>query len=81
MAEVTTAEAGGAGSQERLSHEMGMHTEQLRGRTQQKFFEFNLADERASFSLPTPSTSISTSAPRSTPRTCRSAMSTSGFAS
>jgi len=52
MAEVTTAEAGGAGSQERLSHEMGMHTEQLRGRTQQKFFEFDLADERASFSLP-----------------------------
>lgn len=57
MAEVSLAEAGGAEAggetrQERLSHEMGMHTEQLRGRTQQKFFEFDLADEQASFSLP-----------------------------
>lgn len=52
MAEVSLAEAGGETRQERLSHEMGMHTEQLRGRTQQKFFEFDLADEQASFSLP-----------------------------
>jgi methylamine---glutamate N-methyltransferase subunit B len=35
-----------------VSHEMGMHTEQLRGRSQQQFFDIDLAGEHGGFSLP-----------------------------
>lgn len=35
-----------------VSHEMGMHTEQLAGRTQQKFFDVDLTGEAGGFSLP-----------------------------
>jgi glutamate synthase domain-containing protein 3 len=38
--------------QERLSHEMGMHTEQLTGRSQQMFFDIDLNEEHHGFSLP-----------------------------
>ena len=48
MAEVRQT-SGGQGS---ISQEMGMHTEQLRGRTQQKFFEIDLNEQHAGFSLP-----------------------------
>ncbi len=34
------------------SHEMGMHTEQLRGRSQRKFFDIDLGEEHGGFSLP-----------------------------
>ena len=44
--------------------EMGMHTEQLAGRTQQRFF--STRGGRAASPIPTPSRSISTSAPNST---------------
>ena len=49
MAEVKQAAGAGQGS---LSQDMGMHTEQLRGRTQQKFFEIDLSEQHAGFSLP-----------------------------
>ena len=52
MAEVTLAEAKDASAQARVSHEMGMHTEQLRGRSQQKFFEIDLKEQHGGFSLP-----------------------------
>lgn len=48
MAEVRQT-SGGQGS---ISQEMGMHTEQLRGRTQRKFFEIDLNARHAGFSLP-----------------------------
>jgi methylamine---glutamate N-methyltransferase subunit B len=48
MAEVKSASSG----QGNISQEMGMHTEQLRGRTQQKFFEIDLNEQHAGFSLP-----------------------------
>jgi glutamate synthase domain-containing protein 3 len=51
MAEVRAANADAA-EQLRVSHEMGMHTEQLRGRTQQQFFDIDLDEEHAGFSLP-----------------------------
>jgi glutamate synthase domain-containing protein 3 len=35
-----------------VSHEMGMHTEQLAGRTQQKFFEIDLNEQHSGFALP-----------------------------
>ena len=38
--------------QERKSHEMGMHTEQLTGRTQQVFFDIDLNEAHHGFSLP-----------------------------
>ncbi len=38
--------------QERLSHEMGMHEEQLTGRSIQKFFDIDLGEEHHGFSLP-----------------------------
>ena len=38
--------------QERKSHEMGMHTEQLTGRTQQVFFDIDLSEAHHGFSLP-----------------------------
>jgi glutamate synthase domain-containing protein 3 len=38
--------------QERTSHEMGMHTEQLRGRSQQVFYDLDPNDAHAGFSLP-----------------------------
>ncbi len=50
MAEVMPGERGA--DQARLSHEMGMHTEQLRGRSQRKFFDIDLAEEHGGFSLP-----------------------------
>jgi glutamate synthase domain-containing protein 3 len=50
MAEMTSAERqAGAVS---VSHEMGMHTEQLRGRSIQKFFEIDLDEEHSGFLLP-----------------------------
>ena len=51
--------------QERRSHEMGMRTEELAGRTQQRFFELEGEEER--FATPSrPSRSTSTRRPRST---------------
>src|SRR5215208_4649852 len=44
MAGVTTT------SKDHLSHEMGMHTEGLRGRTQQRFFD--IAEEKVGFGYP-----------------------------
>jgi methylamine---glutamate N-methyltransferase subunit B len=38
--------------QERTSHEMGMHTEQLRGRSQQVFYDLDPNDAHTGFSLP-----------------------------
>ena len=52
MAEVIPAEARDAAAEGRVSHEMGMHTEQLRGRSQRKFFEIDLSEEHGGFSLP-----------------------------
>ncbi len=49
--------------------QMGMHTEQLAGRTQQRLL-LGRARRRTS-SIPTPTTSTSTSAPSSTPAGCR----------
>ena len=56
--------------QERRSYEMGLHTEQLKGRSQQRFFDVDLKKPSTSLCR-TPTTSISTSAPRSTPRRSR----------
>jgi glutamate synthase domain-containing protein 3 len=50
MAEVTVA--GPRSAQEQLSHEMGMHTEQLKGRSQQVFFDIDLNEASHGFSLP-----------------------------
>jgi len=38
--------------QERKSHEMGMHTEQLAGRSQRKFFDIDLSEQHHGFGLP-----------------------------
>lgn len=38
--------------QERKSHEMGMHTEQLTGRSQQMFFDLDLDEQHHGFALP-----------------------------
>jgi hypothetical protein len=38
--------------QERMSHEMGMHTEKLGGRSLQKFFDIDLNETSHGFSLP-----------------------------
>ncbi|WP_204377292.1 hypothetical protein [Methyloceanibacter superfactus] len=38
--------------QERLSHEMGMHTEKLTGRSIENFFDIDLGEEHHGFSLP-----------------------------
>ncbi len=38
--------------QERMSHEMGMHTEKLGGRSRQVFFDFDLSEAAQGFSLP-----------------------------
>ena len=38
--------------QERLSHEMGMHTEKLGGRSLQKFFDIDLSETSHGFALP-----------------------------
>ena len=67
-----TLTRGELSAQELLSHEMGLHTEKLGGRTQQAFFDIDL-NEAASrlLAADTPTTSTSTSGPRSTPRTCR----------
>jgi glutamate synthase domain-containing protein 3 len=48
MAEVSGSSAGRASA----SHEMGMHTEQLRGRSQQQFFDIDLDEKHAGFALP-----------------------------
>ncbi len=58
-------------AQELLSHEMGLHTEKLGGRTQQAFFDIDLNEAHHGFSLPSPTTSTTTSGPRSTPPTWR----------
>jgi glutamate synthase domain-containing protein 3 len=50
MAEVMAGER--AADPARVSHEMGMHTEQLRGRSQQKFFDIDLNEQHAGFALP-----------------------------
>lgn len=52
MAEVRALAPQDQQEQEQVSHDMGMHTEQLRGRSQQKFFDFDLSDEHSGFSLP-----------------------------
>ena len=39
-------------AQELLSHEMGLHTEKLGGRSQQIFFDFDLNEAQNGFSLP-----------------------------
>ena len=39
-------------AQELLSHEMGLHTEKLGGRSQQVFFDFDLNEAQNGFSLP-----------------------------
>ncbi len=38
--------------QERMSHEMGMHTEKLGGRSRQTFFDIDLSETEHGFSLP-----------------------------
>ena len=38
--------------QERRSYEMGLHTEQLKGRSIQKFFDVDLSDAHHGFALP-----------------------------
>ena len=49
MAALTRAEPTG---QERKSHEMGMHSEQLKGRTQQVFFDIDVNEPHYGFGLP-----------------------------
>jgi methylamine---glutamate N-methyltransferase subunit B len=49
MAEIARQELS---EQERLSHEMGLHTEQLKGRSQQVFFDFDLNETAHGFALP-----------------------------
>lgn len=52
MAEVTSSVAKDAAEQEQLAREMGMHTEQLRGRSQRQFFDIDLDEKHSGFSLP-----------------------------
>jgi glutamate synthase domain-containing protein 3 len=49
MAEIARSELN---EQERRSYEMGLHTEQLKGRSIQKFFDVDLGDGHHGFSLP-----------------------------
>jgi formylmethanofuran dehydrogenase subunit C len=49
MAEIARSELS---EQERRSYEMGLHTEQLKGRSIQKFFDVDLGDGHHGFSLP-----------------------------
>jgi methylamine---glutamate N-methyltransferase subunit B len=49
MAEIARQELS---EQERLSHEMGLHTEQLKGRSQQAFFDIDLDEPAHGFGLP-----------------------------
>src|SRR5262249_22204973 len=49
MAEIARGELT---EQERLSHEMGLHTEKLGGRSQQVFFDIDLDEAAHGFSLP-----------------------------
>jgi glutamate synthase domain-containing protein 3 len=49
MAEIARGELS---AQELLSHEMGMHTEQLGGRSRQAFFDIDLEEPHHGFSLP-----------------------------
>jgi len=49
MAEIAR---GDLSAQELLSHEMGMHTEQLGGRSRQAFFDIDLEEPHHGFSLP-----------------------------
>jgi hypothetical protein len=49
MAEIARGELT---AQELLSHEMGLHTEKLGGRSQQIFFDFDLNEAHQGFSLP-----------------------------
>ena len=51
MAEITELSVDAA-AQERLAHEMGLHTEQLKGRSQQAFFDLDLNEAHHGFSLP-----------------------------
>ncbi len=52
MAEMRRAATPNASKPVSVSHEMGMHTEQLRGRSQENFFDIDLKEEHAGFSLP-----------------------------
>jgi methylamine---glutamate N-methyltransferase subunit B len=49
MAEIARSELT---AQEQLSHEMGLHSEKLSGRSQQVFFDFDLSEEPQGFGLP-----------------------------
>ena len=49
MAEIARGELS---EQERRSHEMGMHTERLKDRSQQVFFDIDLSEPAGSFALP-----------------------------
>ena len=49
MAEIARGELS---EQELLSHEMGMHTERLKDRSHQIFFDFDLNEKHHGFSLP-----------------------------
>ena len=49
MAEIARSELT---AQEQLSHDMGLHTEKLSGRSQQVFFDFDLNETAHGFSLP-----------------------------
>jgi glutamate synthase domain-containing protein 3 len=49
MAEIARSELS---EQERLSHEMGLHTEALKGRSQQAFFDIDLNEAPHGFALP-----------------------------
>jgi glutamate synthase domain-containing protein 3 len=49
MAEIARSEPS---EQERLSHEMGLHTEPLKGRSHQVFFDFDLGETEHGFALP-----------------------------
>jgi methylamine---glutamate N-methyltransferase subunit B len=49
MAEIARGELT---AQESLSHEMGLHTEQLKGRSQQAFFDIDLHETEHGFALP-----------------------------
>ena len=52
MAEIARSEPT---EQERLSHEMGLHTEQLKGRSRQAFFDIDLSCSSARWNwLPCP---------------------------
>ena len=49
MAEIVRSELS---AQEQLSHDMGLHTEKLSGRSQQVFFDFDLSETVHGFGLP-----------------------------